>query len=82
MGNGERETGAGGYPLRLITSLSHRCGKMKTVTITKDSPVIGKILNVIQDKEADGYQYEAAEASLYILMRNEFLKEFGPGVVY
>ncbi len=44
------------------------------VRLDKKSPKIKKILKALQEKEFDGYQFEAADASFELLMKREFKK--------
>jgi 2-isopropylmalate synthase len=40
--------------------------------VNKDSPEISDIINTVKEREAAGYQYEGAEASFEILVRERF----------
>jgi len=51
------------------SSISHMAKKFG-IPLTEDSPKISAILEIIKEKENQGYSYEGAEGSLEILMRS------------
>ena len=50
------------------SALLHKCGKLG-INLTKNDPLLADILSIIKKKEAHGYTYEGADASLEILIR-------------
>jgi len=66
----------------LVSELSgkstiHYKSKKMGVDLEKDEPHAKKMLNLLQDLEHEGYQYEAAEASFELLMK-KYLKKYTP----
>ena len=41
------------------------------ITVEKGDPALGRILDVIKSREAEGYSYDTAQASFEILARRE-----------
>ncbi len=63
-------TAASWSPTRAASRISSPNCKRRGIEVRKDDPNLDKLISIVKEREAQGWSYEAAEASFELLARS------------